>query len=162
MGAGIKTTVIASGGVTFTKREWTQFALGNNQYDSINAGFTASDDDGEDPAVPIDSILPAFFAVGKISATGILVPVNPAATDGSQFLYGFLDLQLKDSITVPATTTTPPLTCVVGGRVQENKIAWPSGVTIDTIIADDGRTYRTSTLGRFEYVVTNQLVVGEE
>lgn len=162
MGAGIKITTIQEGGVTFTKREWTQFALGNNQYDSINAGFTASDDDGETPPVPINSILPAFLAMGKISATGKLVPVAPAATDGSQFLYGFLDIQHKDSITVLATTTSPPLTCVVAGRVQENKIAWPAGVTIDSVITSDNRTYRSSTLGRFEYVVTNALVVGEE
>jgi hypothetical protein len=162
MGAGVKITPIQTGGVTMTKREWTQFALGNNIYDSINAGFTASDDDGGDPAVPIDSVLPAYLAMGKISATGKLVPLTPAATNGSQFLYGFLDIQLQDSLTVAATTTTAPLTCVVGGRVQENKIAFPAGVTLDTVITSDGRTYRTATLGRFEFVKTEALVVSAE
>lgn len=73
--------------------------------------------------------------MGRISATGLLVPLVATVTDGSQFPLGVL----MHDITVPAAGTAS-LTIAVSGHVAEDKLIIDAGDTLDSVI--DGRRLR--------------------
>lgn len=73
--------------------------------------------------------------LGRISATGLLVPLASAAADGSQFPVGIL----LGSYTV-AAGATQQLTYVIAGDVVEHKVILAGADTLDTVIS--GRRIR--------------------
>ncbi|MBL4809481.1 MAG: head decoration protein [Phycisphaerales bacterium] len=79
--------------------------------------------------------LPAGTLMGRVSATGELVPLVSTATDGSQIPVGVL----TQSITIEAGDTVSINVCT-GGEVAEEKIVLDAGDTLDTVI--DGRQLR--------------------
>ena len=153
-----KVTIIQPGPVLIQKKEWSQFPLGNNRYDNANTGYTAGGG---------GATLKNYLALGRINATGKVVPLAPTASDGSQYFYGFLDLQNESELVVAGTATTNPLTVIISGRVDIKNAVWPSGVTLDTPIdenTDDGavsgRTVRQMLLDKgFSLIETKKTLV---
>lgn len=85
------------------------------------------------------STLLNFLLISKIAATGAIVVLAPAAADGSQFPIGLLWLGGSASITL-AVSEAFTAEYVNKGAVAKDKIALPSGVTLDDVITGDGRT----------------------
>lgn len=85
------------------------------------------------------STLPVLLILGKVAATGALVPVAPAAADGSQFPIGLLWLGGSSEIVLTAAQAFTA-EYVNKGSVALASVSFPAGVTIDTVIAGDGRT----------------------
>jgi len=73
--------------------------------------------------------------LGRISATGLVVPLTSAASDGSQFPLGIL---LEDTTILEGDTTS--LTFAVEGDVVEDKILLQGSDTLNTVIS--GRRIR--------------------
>lgn len=73
--------------------------------------------------------------LGRVSATGRLVPLVATATDGSQNVVGIL----ADTITVPDATTVTINVCTFG-EVNERVLSLETGTTLDSVIA--GRRLR--------------------
>lgn len=73
--------------------------------------------------------------LGRVSATGKLVPLVSSAVDGSQYPVGIL---AEDSI-IPAGDSAT-LTFCVAGDVVEDKVVLNEGDTMDTAIS--GRTIK--------------------
>lgn len=88
---------------------------------SITADFTNADDEAV--------VLPEGTVMGRLHATGKIVPLTSAATDGSQFPVGIL---LGDHTVDAADTAT--LTVVTGGSVAEECLILQGSDTLDTVI----------------------------
>lgn len=73
---------------------------------------------------------PAGTLFGRISATGLLAPLEYDAADGSQFPIGIL---FQDSV-VPEGETVK-LTLCVSGDVVQDKVILQSGTTWDSVIS---------------------------
>lgn len=69
--------------------------------------------------------------MGRISATQLMVPLNSAATDGSQFPVGIL----AQGRTV-AEGDTIDISICVSGDVAESQVILADGDTMDTVISD--------------------------
>jgi hypothetical protein len=108
----------------------SKFLLGNNYFDKNN--YT----DGGAGSTLVEGLL-----LGKIAATGLLVELNPAAADGSQFPIGLAWFGGAPDLVVGAAATVA-VEYVNKGDVAEAKIALPVGVTLDDVIVGDGRTVR--------------------
>jgi hypothetical protein len=99
--------------------------FGRNDYTDSGAGSTLAEG----------------LLLGKIAATGKLVPLAPAAADGSQFPIGVLWLGGSVDIDV-AISATVELEYANKGKVAEAKLVMPGGVTLDDVIVGDGRTVK--------------------
>ena len=77
----------------------------------------------------------AGTVLGRISSSGIMVPCNASATNGSQYPVGIL----AEDIMVPAGTTRKVALCI-GGDVAEEKVIFFEGNTLETVV--DNRRYR--------------------
>lgn len=75
---------------------------------------------------------PAGTLMGRVSATGRIVPLTAAATDGSQFPIGILY-----QTTTIGTGETVDLTLCVSGDVVAEKVVLQAGTTLNSVI--DGR-----------------------
>lgn len=73
--------------------------------------------------------------MGRISASGLLVPLTSGASNGSQFPVGIL---LED--TVIEGSSEAELTIVVAGDVVEDKIVFQGSDTLNTVVS--GRRLR--------------------
>lgn len=73
--------------------------------------------------------------MGRISASGLLVPLNSGASNGSQFPVGIL---LEDT-TIEASSEAE-LTIVVAGDVVETQIVFQGSDTLNTVVS--GRRLR--------------------
>jgi len=82
---------------------------------------------------PID--LPIGTLMGRIATSGLLVPLESAATDGSQYPVGVLatNYTVADGDTVNVTICT-------GGEVSETGIVFQGSDDFDTVVSD--RTLR--------------------
>lgn len=112
-----------------TNYDVAKLQLGEN--DHVTADFTASGDE----------TLEAGLLMGKVAATGALVELDPDAADGSQFLFGILFLGIQPDIEI-LDTVVKTLTVINKGRVAEAMLVMPEGVTLNDIIAGDGRTVK--------------------
>lgn len=72
--------------------------------------------------------------LGRISATGLLVPFTSAATNGSEDPLGIL----ADDYTVAAGATAS-LTFCDGGDIAEELVLLQGTDTLDTVVTDKGR-----------------------
>jgi hypothetical protein len=73
--------------------------------------------------------------LGRIAATGKIVPLTSAANDGSQFPVGILNQTV-----IVAAGETRQLSFCVSGDVVENKVLLQGADTLDTVVA--GKTIR--------------------
>lgn len=84
--------------------------------------------------------LVAGTLMGRVSASGILIPLVAAATDNSQFPVGVL----VNNVTV-ADTASAAISICVSGRVNANALVLHSGNTLETVIS--GRRLRDRIAG---------------
>lgn len=96
------------------------FLLGYNRY--IRGNYTNDDYETVE--------LPRGLVMSRIASTGKVVPIDPAANDGSQFPLGVLQ---RPMTVEPGDTVSLPL--VVAGQLALESIFLPVGVTLETIIS---------------------------
>lgn len=100
----------------FTDYDVSKFLLGFNSF--TEADLTASG---------ADVVLTQGTIMGMISATGKIVPMASAATDGSALPYGVC---IVDQTVVDGTTATIKL--VNKGRIPSSKLVFQGADTINT------------------------------
>lgn len=111
------TNVSRTSNQLYDNRETSKLLLGENFF--ISGNITAAG---------VDIALTEGLVMGRIAATGLLVPLDKDATDGSQYPAGVC---IKDQ-TIAAGTTVE-IVLVNKGKVNENKITFSDG-TMDTAI----------------------------
>ena len=82
-----------------------------------------------------DVTLEKGTVMGRVSSTGMLVPLTSGASNGSQFPVGIL---LEE--TVIESQSEKELTIVVAGDVDENKLVFQGSDDLDTVVSS--RTLR--------------------
>jgi len=82
-------------------------------------------------------VLAKYTVLGKITATGKLVILNPAAVDGSQVAYGIL------TQAVDATAADVRAGVYVGGFFNDAALVWPVHTSLDTLIERQAAFART-------------------
>lgn len=87
-----------------------------------------------------DVTILAGTLLGRVSATGLVIPLASAASDGSQYALGIL---LQDTVIEGGDTVS--LTFCVAGDVVEAKVVLAGSDTMETVI--DGRRIRDRILG---------------
>lgn len=102
----------------------SKFLLGFNSF--IEADMTAG---------ATDEIVTQGLVLGRIAATGKVVALDPAATDGSQYPVG---LAIVDITVVAGATKT--LNIVNKGKIAESFINFSGATTLDSVVGD--RTLR--------------------
>ncbi len=122
------TTVENTNNQMITNYDVSKFVLGSNKF--VDGDVTAS---GADVAILQGMV------IGRIGATGLLVPADKDATDGSQFPVG---LAIVDTTVADGTTQT--ITVVNKGSIAEDKINFLDTETLATLIgaANNQRSYR--------------------
>lgn len=120
------TTVNSTNNSLQTNYDTTKIFLWNNRY--ANANYTNDS--------YADETLAAGTVMGRIAATGEVVPVRSNNTDGSQFPIGILAADYA-----PGAGETQQVSLCVFGDVAENKLIFTkSGDDLDTVVS--GKTYR--------------------
>ena len=106
----------------------SKFLLGGNEFVDIDITTTSS-----------EVALLEGMVMGKIAATGLIVPCDKDATDGSQIPVGIV----VEDYTVPVSTTEA-ITLVNKGKVAESKLNFLDTETLETLIgpANNQRSYR--------------------
>lgn len=110
--------VLANGQQMTITTDLSKIFLWNNRYDQ--ADYTAA----------ADITLPAGTLLGRIQATGKVVPLASAAIDGSQFPVGIL---AQD--TFVANGATVSLTYCVAGDVAAGKVIYGGTDTGETVVS---------------------------
>ena len=105
-------------------------------------------------ATGAEKTLAAGTVMGRIAATGLLLPVVSTAIDGSQYPIGIL----KEEVTV-ADGVTVPVTVGISGDVNQNAVVMDdAGDDLDSIV--DGRQILdrigADTVGVILIISTNQ------
>ena len=103
----------------------TQIFLGCNRYDS--ADYTNG--------TGAEVTLPAGTLLGRVNASGEVLPLASAATDGSEYPCGIL----SQAVTV-ANGATVNVTFAVEGDIAESKVVFDGTDDFDTVV--DGRILR--------------------
>ena len=119
-------TVLNNGQQAISNFELSKIFILNNRYENDNYINNSSYD-------PITIL--AGTLMGRIASTGVLVPLNASANDGSQFPLGIL----AQDLVVPGSTTVQGTICVSGDVAQEKVILF-FGNTLDTVVS--GRRLR--------------------
>jgi hypothetical protein len=114
-----------SGGILTTKYDNAKLLMGNNSFE----GGEVVNSDYEDLVIPGGTLM------GRISATGKLVPLTSGASDGSQFPVGVS----VASETIEFGDTKTVQVCV-SGRINENELKLQGSDTLSTVIS--GRQLR--------------------
>lgn len=99
----------------------------------------------------VDIVIPAGTVLGRISATGMLVPFTSGATDGSQYIVGIL---FSDHVIEGGDTKT--VAYAVSGDVDASQLTFQGSDTLETVVAARGRRIKdilgTDTVGiRYVY-----------
>lgn len=71
------------------------------------------------------------LVVGRDPSSGNLVPLDPTATDGSQFPVGII---LNPATVADAATETVAIG--ISGRVNENKVKFTGATTLATVVSN--------------------------
>lgn len=119
------TTVNQTSNQSQTNYDNSIIFLGGNRYD------TAEYTNGTGASVD----LKAGTVLGQVNASGKVLPLVAAATDGSNYPFGIL----SHDITV-ANGATADLTFAVEGDVAESKLIFNASEDLTTVV--DGRTLR--------------------
>lgn len=104
-----------------TNKDVSKIFLGCNKYDSESY----INNSGYDPVT-----LLAGTVMGRIAATGVLVPVLKGANNGSQYPIGILahDIEIGPGETAGATI------CVAGDVAEDKLIFWDYQIDEDSIV----------------------------
>lgn len=87
--------------------------------------------------VPAATTLKKGILLGEITASGKLTKFSTSATDGSQVPVAVLN---KDITNTSASSAADIIASVIIlGVLNENKMVFDTGVTLDTIVANKGR-----------------------
>lgn len=73
-------------------------------------------------------VLAKYTVLGRITATGKLVALNPAGVDGSEKAYGILTQP------VDATAADVRAGVYIGGFFNDAALVWPANAAYDTLI----------------------------
>lgn len=123
-------TSTQSGGILTSNYDTAKmFLFGNN---SNRANYNNSTYDTV--SIPVGTL------VGRVSATGLIVPLESAATDGSQYPVGIV----RANYSVEAGDTKQIVFCDAG-EVDENMIVFQGSDTLDTVV--DGKQLRDRIAG---------------
>lgn len=118
----MSTTIqLQNGSQMIVTSDLSKFCIGFNAF--ISANYT---DSGS------GSTLTQGLVMGRIAATGLIVPCDPTAVDGSQYPVG---LVIEEKVVTAAATVA--VTMVNKGRVASSLITLKSGVALTDEI--DGR-----------------------
>ncbi len=118
------TDVLNTGSQLYTNYSYDKIFIGCNTFE--NADLTAS---GSDVTVEMGTLM------GRIHATGKIIPLVAAATDGSQYPLGIT--AAKYEVLDGATQT---MSLCVSGEVEETLITLNGAETLDTVVS--GRRLR--------------------
>lgn len=77
-----------------------------------------------------DETLAIGTVMGRIAATGKVVPIDSAASDGSQFPVGVLTATYE-----VASGSDVEVRMVVSGEINGNMLVFPNGEDLDTIVS---------------------------
>lgn len=110
-----------SGGMRITNYDTSKIFIFNNEFESGQV----NNDDYEDLEIAPGTLM------GRVSTTGMLVPLESAATDGSQFPVGIM----ANDLAVPFGETAEVMICV-SGEVDANHLILQGSDTLDTVISD--------------------------
>jgi len=106
-------------------RDISQVFLGNNRFENVvHTNVTGAEE-----------VLVAGTVMGRIAATGLLLPLIAAAVDGSQYPSGILANDVTLAIGASATVSI-----CVEGEVAEEKLIFNAAETLLTVV--DGRNLR--------------------
>jgi len=106
-------------------RDISQVFLGNNRFENVvHTNVTGA-----------EGVLVAGTVMGRIAATGLLLPLIAAAVDGSQYPSGILANDVTLAIGASATVSI-----CVEGEVAEEKLIFNAAETLLTVV--DGRNLR--------------------
>jgi hypothetical protein len=114
-----------SGGILTTKYDTAKIFLFDNRFESGNV----NNDDYEDLELEAGTLM------GRVSATGNLVPLASAASDGSQYPVGIL----AGNYTIADGDTQEVRVCTAG-EVDASRIIFDGSDDLDTVV--DGRQLR--------------------
>jgi hypothetical protein len=114
-----------SGGIRTTNYDTSKVFIFNNSFEDGQI----NNDDYEDLVLTPGTLL------GRVSATGLLVPLESAASDGSQYPVGIL----ANNLTIEYGDTVDVRMCVAG-EINANHLVLQGSDTLDTVI--DGRRLR--------------------
>lgn len=120
------TTNVNTNNMLSNNYDYSKIFLFGNKY---TTGTSATNVSGSDVTLNAGQVM------GRIAATGVLVPMTSGAVDGSQFPVGIL----AETIIIPDTQSVELPICIVG-EVAEEKIIFDGADTFDTIV--DLKTYR--------------------
>ncbi|HSQ97100.1 MAG TPA: head decoration protein [Rickettsiales bacterium] len=87
--------------------------------------------------VPAATTFEKGILLGEITASGKLTKFSASATDGSQVPVAVLNRDITNSDTENSADIIASV--IILGILNENKIVFDDGVTLDTIVADKGR-----------------------
>lgn len=113
MGATVK---IQTNNMLSTEYDFSKFLLGDNSFIQATAGSSTSLLEG--------------MVMGRISASGLVIPCVHGATDGSQYPVG---IAIIDQTVVSSTTE---VNLVNKGRVAVSKINFSTATTLDSVVGD--------------------------
>lgn len=114
----VNSIVLSNGQQMTINTDLSNIFLWNNRYDQ--ADYTAA----------ADITLPAGTLLGRIHATGKVIPLASAAANGSQFPVGILAQN-----TFVANGSTVSLTYCVAGDVAADKVIYNGADTGETVIS---------------------------
>jgi len=109
-----------SGGIRTTKYDTAKLCLFNNS-------FASGEVNNEDYA---DLVLETGTVMGRVSATGALVPLESAASDGSQYPVGVL----AGNYTI-ADGDTQEVRIVTGGEIDASLLIFQGSDDLDTVVS---------------------------
>ena len=137
------TNVLATANQLITNYDVTKFLLGNNSF--VKGDITAAGGNGA---------LKQGMVMGRIAATGKIVPLDKDAADGSQYPVGVCII----TQTV-ANAATKTITLVNKGKIAESLINFFAEETLNTVI---GPATHTRILRDWLNSIGLELMAGEE
>ncbi|MDD2839816.1 MAG: head decoration protein [Rickettsiales bacterium] len=87
--------------------------------------------------VPASTTLAKGTLLGEITASGKLTKFDSTKTDGSQVPVAVLNKDITNSDTENSADIVASV--IILGILNENKIVFDTGITLDTIVANKGR-----------------------
>jgi hypothetical protein len=117
-----QTTTVSNGSSLFVNTDTSKIFIRENRYERDSY----VNNSGYDPIT-----LKAGTIMGRISATGILVPWTSTASDGSQNVVGILadDMQIAGGATAAASI------CIYGDVAKEQLVFTKPGDAFETVVA---------------------------
>jgi len=111
----------------FVNTDLTKLFVFNNDFYSDNNTFYYNNSGSTDVTVPAGTVL------GRVTATGFLVPWTHGATDGSQRPVGIL---MNDVYIVYGETYQQGQPYCIRGQVAEQLLGLQGSDTLDTVVTD--------------------------